>query len=96
MERKGELHMIFDLERLDIPFFVTTDSKIPVPTNTSTYLVRLFPVHSSSGGFTWEAESHASIHDPTSGVEVGNIPVLFSDAVSPREARWDGIGLRLA
>jgi len=88
---KGELHTDPDLERLNIPLFIATDSKDPHTNEHISLFRQTFPCVFFLGDFPREVEQIAAIRDPMSGVEIGNMLVSFLDAmVAARAARVVG------
>jgi len=88
---KGELHTDPDLERLNIPLFIATDSKDPHTNEHFNLFRQTFPCVFFLGDFPREAEQIAGIRDPISRVEIGNMLVPFLDAmVVARAARVVG------
>ena len=88
---KGELHTDPDLERLNIPLFIATDSNDPHTDEHLSLFRQTFPCVSFLGDFPREVEQTAAVRDPISGVEIGNMLVPFLDAmVVSRAARVVG------
>ncbi|KAF9643899.1 hypothetical protein BDM02DRAFT_3103745 [Thelephora ganbajun] len=88
---KGELHTDPDLERLNVPLFIATDSKNPHTDEHLRLFRQTFPCVFFLGDFPQEVEPIAGIRDPISGVEIGNMLVPFLDAmVVARAARVVG------
>ena len=88
---KGELHTDPDLERLNIPLFIATDSKDPHTDEHLSLFRQTFPCVFFLGDFPREVEQIAAIRDPISGVEFGNMLMPFLDAmVVSRAARVVG------
>ena len=87
----GELHTDPDLERLNIPLFIATDSKDPSTDEHINLFRQTFPCVFFLGDFPQEVEQIAAIRDPVGGVEIGNMLVPFLDAmVVARAARVVG------
>ena len=87
---KGELHTDPDLERLNIPLFIATDSKDPHTNEHFSLFRQTFPCVFFLGDFPREMEQIA-IRDPIGEVEIGNMLVPFLDAmVVARAARVVG------
>ena len=88
---KGEPHTDPDLEPLNVPLFIATDSKDP---RTDEYLGlfrQTFPCLFFLGDFPQEVEPIANVRDPVSGMEIGSMLVPFLDAmVVARAARVVG------
>ena len=90
-ECRGEPHTDPDLERLNIPLFIATDSKDPHADEHLSLFRRTFPCVFFLGDFPQEVESIASIRDTISGMEIGSMLVPFLDAmVVARAARVVG------
>ena len=88
---KGKLHTDPNLERLNIPLFIATDSKDPHTDKHLGLFRQTFPCVFFLGDFPQEVEPVANIRDPISGVEIGNMLVPFLDAmVIARAARVVG------
>jgi hypothetical protein len=88
---KGKLHTDPNLERLNIPLFIATDSKDPRTDKHLSLFRQTFPCVFFLGDFPQEVEPIANIRDPISGVEIGNMLVPFLDAmVIARAARVVG------
>lgn len=88
---KGELHTDPDLERLNVPLFIATDSKDPRAEEHFKLFRQTFPCLFFSGDFPQEVESIARIRDPIGGMEIGDMLVPFLDAmVVARAARMVG------
>jgi len=88
---KGELHTDPDLERLNIPLYIATDSKDPHTNEHFSLFRQTFPCVFFLGDFPREVDQIAGIRDPISGVEIGNMLVPFLDAmVVARAARVVG------
>ena len=86
-----ELHTDPDLERLNIPLFIATDSEDPNTDEHLNLFRQTFPCVFFLGDFPREVEQVATIRDPVSGVEIGNMLVPFLDAmVVARAARVVG------
>ncbi|KAF9779825.1 hypothetical protein BJ322DRAFT_1146328 [Thelephora terrestris] len=85
---KGELHTEPDLERLNVPLFIATDSEDPYTDVHLGLFRQTFPCLYFLGGFPGEVEPIAGIRDPVSGVGIGEMLVPFLDAmVIARAAR---------
>ncbi|KAF9645820.1 hypothetical protein BDM02DRAFT_3119663 [Thelephora ganbajun] len=77
-----------DLKRLNVPLFITTDSKDPHTDEHLRLFRRSFPCVFFLEDFPQEVEPISGIRNPISGVEIGNMLVPFLDAmVVPRAAR---------
>jgi len=88
---KGKLHTDPDLERLNVPLFIATDSKDPHTDEHLDFFRRTFPCIFFLGDFPRELESITNIRDPVSGMEIGSMLVPFLDAmVVARAARVVG------
>ena len=88
---KGKLHTDPDLERLNVPLFIATDSKDPHTNEHLSLFRQTFPCLFFLGDFPQELEPIASFHDPISGMEIGDMLVPFLDAmVLARAARVVG------
>ena len=88
---KGKLHTEPDLERLNAPLFIATDSKDPYADEHLSLFRLTFPCVFFLGDFPQELEPIAGIRDPVSGMEIGNMLVPFLDAmVVARAARVVG------
>ena len=78
---KGKLHTDPDLERLNVPLFIATDSKDPHTDEHLSLFRQTFPCIFFLGDFPQELERIGSIRDPISGMEIGNMLVPFLDAM---------------
>jgi len=78
---KGELHTDPEVERLNVPLFIATDSKDPYTDKHLSLFRQTFPCVFFLGDFPQEMEQVAAIRDPISGVEIGNMLVPFLDAM---------------
>jgi hypothetical protein len=88
---KGKLHTDPDLERLNVPLFIATDSEDPYTDEHLGLFRQTFPCVFFLGDFPHELEHIASIRDPIGGVEIGSMLVPFLDAmVVARAARVVG------
>ena len=88
---KGELHTDPDLERLNFPLFIATDSKDPHTDKHLSLFRQTFPCVFFLGDFPQEVELIAGIRDPISGVGIGSMLLPFLDAmVVARAARVVG------
>ena len=88
---KGQLHTDPDLERLNTPLFIATDSKDPHIDERLSLFRRTFPCVFFLGDFPQEVEPISGIRDPISGVEIGNMLVPFLDGmVAARAGRVVG------
>jgi len=87
----GKLHTEPDLERLNSPLFIATDSKNPYSDEHLSLFRRTFPCIFFLGDFPQELEPIAGIRDPMSGMEIGSMLMPFLDAmVVARAARIVG------
>jgi len=88
---KGKLHTEPDLERLNTPVFITTDSKDTYTDEHLSPFRRTFPCIFFLGDFPQELDPIAGIRDPMSGMEIGSMLMPFLDAmVVARAARVVG------
>ena len=88
---KGELHTEPDLERLNIPLFIATDSSDPYTDGHLGLFRQTFPCLFFLGDFPREVEPVVGIRDPVGGMEIGEMLVPFLDAmVIARAARVVG------
>ena len=78
---KGQLHADPDLERLNTPLFVATDSKDPHTDEHLGLFRHTFPCIFFLGDFIEEVEPIANVRDPISGSEIGGVLVPFLDAM---------------
>ena len=87
----GELHTDPELEHLNTPLFIATDSKDPPTDERLSMFHRTFPCVFFLGDFPQEVKQVAAIRDPISGMEIGDMLVPFLDAmVVARAARVVG------
>ena len=87
---RGDLHTD-DLERLNVPLFIATDSKDPYTDEHFVLFRKTFPCLFFLGDFPQDLEPISSIRDPISGVVIGDMLVPFLDAmVVARAARVVG------
>lgn len=88
---RGELYRDPDLERLNIPLFIATDSMDPNADEHLRLFRNTFPCLFFLGDFPQDVEPIASIRDPNSGMVIGDMLVPFLDAmVVARAARVVG------
>ena len=88
---RGELHTDPDLERLNVPLFVATDSRDPYTEEHFGLFRKTFPCLFFLGDFPQDVEPIASIRDPITGAVIGDMLVPFLDAmVVARAARVVG------
>ena len=88
---KGKLHTEPDLERLNSPLFIATDSKDPDTDEHLSLFRQTFPCIFFLGDFPQELEPIAGIRDLMSGMEIGSMLAQFLDAiVVARAARVAG------
>ena len=88
---KGELYTDLDLERLNVPLFVATDSKDPHTDEHLRLFRQTFPCLFFLSDFPREMEATTVIRDPVGGMEIGDMLVPFLDAmVVARAARVVG------
>ena len=86
-----ELHREPDLERLNVPLFIATDSRNPHTDERFGLFRQTFPCLFFLGDFPEEVGPIAGIRDPISGVVIGDMLVPFLDAmVVARAARVVG------
>ena len=78
---KGRLHTDPDLERLNVPLFIATDSKDPHTDEHLGLFRQTFPCILFLGDFPQEVDPVTSIRDPVSGTEIGSMLVPFLDAM---------------
>lgn len=88
---RGELHADPDLERLNVPLFIATDSRDPYADEHFGLFRKTFPCVFFLGDFLHEVDQVVGIRDPISGVVIGDMLVPFLDAmVVARAARVVG------
>jgi hypothetical protein len=88
---RGELHGDPDLARLNVPLFIATDSRDPHTDEHFGLFHKTFPCLFFLGDFPQDVEPIATIRDPNSGMEIGDMLVPFLDAmVVARAARVVG------
>ena len=88
---KGEVHTKPDLERLNVPLFIATDSKDPYTDAHLRLFRQTFPCLFFLSDFPQEVELIAGIGNPVSGMKIGEMLVPFLDAmVIARVARVVG------
>jgi hypothetical protein len=78
---RGKLHTDPELERLNVPLFIATDSRNPHTDKHFGLFHKTFPCLFFLGDFPQEVEPIASIRDPISGVMIGDMLVPFLDAM---------------
>ena len=83
---RGELYTNLDLERLNAPLFIATDSKDPYTDEHLRLFRQTFPCLFFLSDFPREMEATTAIRDPIGGMEIGNMLVPFLDAMVVAEA----------